>query len=223
MFARNSLLINFLLLLVFGGVMFKISMLDIWLLIVIIYIAIFVISPITIEDKLKTDSLMASMPLKRSIIVNSRYLFAILIIIIVTLFIVLVGIQFIPIQRNKSDIVSKDDFIRIYNPPLSVKSILETSCYNCHSNNTSYPWYSYIQPVGMFLQSHIDEGLSELNFSEFNSYSSRMKNLKLNSIVNQVKDEKMPLPSYLIIHKEAALSKSEREELTLYINSLLNP
>jgi len=143
--------------------------------------------------------------------------------IIVTLFIVLVGIQFIPIQRNKSDIVSKDDFIRIYNPPLSVKSILETSCYNCHSNNTSYPWYSYIQPVGMFLQSHIDEGLSELNFSEFNSYSSRMKNLKLNSIVNQVKDEKMPLPSYLIIHKEAALSKSEREELTLYINSLLNP
>jgi len=141
----------------------------------------------------------------------------------IVIFIVLVGIQFIPIQRNKSDIVSKDDFIGIYNPPLNVKSILEISCYNCHSNNTSYPWYSYIQPVGMFLQSHIDEGLSELNFSEFNSNSSRMKNLKLNSIINQVEDEKMPLPSYLIIHKEAALSKSERKELILYINSLLNP
>lgn len=141
--------------------------------------------------------------------------------IIVTLFIVLVGIQFIPIQRNKSDIVSRDDFIGIYNPTLTVKSILETSCYNCHSNNTSYPWYSYIQPVGMFLQSHIDEGLSELNFSEFNRYSSRMKNLKLNSIINQVEDEKMPFPSYLIIHNEAALSKSERKELILYIKSLL--
>ena len=91
MFGRNSLLINFLLLLVFGGVMFKISMLDIWLLIIIVYIAIFVISPITIEDKLKTDSLMASMPLKRSTIINSRYLFGILIIIIVTVFMLSYG------------------------------------------------------------------------------------------------------------------------------------
>ena len=90
-FGRNSLLINFLLLLVFGGVMFKISMLDIWLLIIIIYIAIFVISPITIEDKLKTDSLMASMPLKRSTIINSRYLFGILVIIIVTVFMLSYG------------------------------------------------------------------------------------------------------------------------------------
>ena len=91
MFGRNSLLINFLLLLVFGGVMFKISMLDIWLFIVIVYIAIFVISPITIEDKLKTDSLMASMPLKRSTIINSRYLFGIIIIIAVTIFMLSYG------------------------------------------------------------------------------------------------------------------------------------
>ena len=91
MFGRNSLLINFLLLLVFGGVMFKISMLDIWLFIIIIYIAIFVISPITIEDKLKTDSLMASMPLKRSTIINSRYLFGIIIIIAVTIFMLSYG------------------------------------------------------------------------------------------------------------------------------------
>lgn len=90
-FGRNSLLINFLLLLVFGGVMFKISLLDIWLLIIIVYIAVFVISPITIEDKLKTDSLMASMPLKRSTIINSRYLFGILIIVAVTVFMLSYG------------------------------------------------------------------------------------------------------------------------------------
>lgn len=89
-FARNSLLINFLLLLVFGGVMFKLSVLDIWLMIIIIYIAIMVISPITLEDKLKTDSLMASMPLKRSTVINSRYLFALLTIII-TLFMLSYG------------------------------------------------------------------------------------------------------------------------------------
>lgn len=143
--------------------------------------------------------------------------------IIIILFIVLVGIQFVPIQRNKSDIVSNADFFNVYNPPLTIKNILEISCYNCHSNNTNYRWYSYIQPVGMFLQSHIDEGKSELNFSEFKDYSSRMRNLKLNSIVNQLEDEKMPLPSYLILHKEAELSKSERKNLILYINSLLKP
>lgn len=140
---------------------------------------------------------------------------------IIVLLVVLVGIQFVPIQRNKINTVSKSDFIKTYNPPLAVRNILKTSCYNCHSNNTNYPWYSYIQPLGMYLQNHIDEGKSELNFSEFNDYSSRMKNLKLNSIVNQVEDEKMPLPSYLIIHKEAELSKSEREELTRFINSLI--
>ena len=90
-FGRNSLLINFLLLLVFGGVMFKLSMLDIWLMIIILYIAILVISPITMEDKLKTDSLMVSMPLKRSTIINSRYLFAILIIVLVTNFMLSYG------------------------------------------------------------------------------------------------------------------------------------
>jgi hypothetical protein len=74
----------------------------------------------------------------------------------------------------------------------------------------------------MFLQSHIDDGKSELNFSTFNDISSRMKILKLNSIVNQIEDEKMPLPSYLIIHKEAELSKSERVQLASYISTLLS-
>ena len=140
----------------------------------------------------------------------------------IVLFVVLVGIQFIPIQRNESNIVSKSDFIETYKPPLAVQNILKTACYNCHSNNSNYPWYSYVQPIGMFLQNHIDEGKSELNFSEFSNISSRMKNLKLNSIVNQVEDEEMPLPSYLIIHKEAELSISERKQLTSYINTLIN-
>ncbi|MEE8324911.1 MAG: ABC-2 transporter permease, partial [Candidatus Humimicrobiaceae bacterium] len=91
MFGRTSLLMNFALLLVFGGVMFKLSMLDLWLMIIILYIAILVISPITMEDRLKTDSLMASMPLKGSTIINSRYLFAILIILSVTIFMLSYG------------------------------------------------------------------------------------------------------------------------------------
>ena len=90
-FGRNNLLINFIILLVFGAVMFKISMLDMWLMISILYIVIIVITPITLEDKLKTDSLMASMPLKRSTIINSRYLYAMFTIIILTFFILSYG------------------------------------------------------------------------------------------------------------------------------------
>jgi hypothetical protein len=141
---------------------------------------------------------------------------------VIVLFVVLVGIQFIPTQRNESNIVPKSDFIGTYNPPLAVQNILKTSCYNCHSNNSDYPWYSYIQPVGMFLQSHIDEGKSELNFSEFNDYSSRMKQLKLKSISNQIEDGEMPLPSYLILHEEAELSKQDKEALISYIKTLMH-
>ena len=90
-FGRNSLLINFIMLLAFGGVMFKISMLDMWLMISMLYIVVLVITPITLEDKLKTDSLMASMPLKRSTIINSRYLYAVIIIIILTIFMLSYG------------------------------------------------------------------------------------------------------------------------------------
>lgn len=140
---------------------------------------------------------------------------------VIVFLLVFIGVQFAPIQLNKSNATLKTDFIKTYNPPLEIRNILKVSCYNCHSNNTDYPWYSYIQPAGMFLQSHIDEGKSELNFSEFDDYSSRMKKLKLNSIVNQLEDEEMPLPSYLIIHREAELSTSERELLILFINSLL--
>lgn len=90
-FGRNNLLINFIILLVFGAVMFKLSMLDIWLMISMLYIVILVITPITLEDKLKTDSLMASMPLKRSTIINSRYLYAMITIIVLTIFMLFYG------------------------------------------------------------------------------------------------------------------------------------
>ncbi len=90
-FGRNSLLLNFIMLLAFSGVMFKISMLDMWLVISILYIVVLVITPITLEDKLKTDSLMASMPLKRSTIINSRYLYAVIIIMILTIFMLSYG------------------------------------------------------------------------------------------------------------------------------------
>ncbi|MVO08072.1 hypothetical protein GOQ30_02690 [Flavobacterium sp. TP390] len=141
-------------------------------------------------------------------------------IILLILLIVFVGIQFIPTKRNQSESVPNTDFMIVNNVPNNIKATLQTSCYDCHSNNTSYPWYNTVQPVAWFLENHIEEGKSELNFSEWDNYSNRRKKSKLKSIVSQIKDNKMPLSSYTFIHKEAVLDNTKRQEILNYISEL---
>jgi len=95
----------------------------------------------------------------------------------------------------------------------SVKASLKITCYDCHSNNTNYPWYSNIQPGGWLMAKHIKKGKYELNFSEFGSYSTRRQVSKLNGIANSIKDDIMPLKSYKIMHKSAELSTDEKSLL----------
>ena len=83
------------------------------------------------------------------------------------------------------------------------------SCYDCHSNNTKYTWYNEVQPVAWFLEDHVKEGKAELNFNEWDSWSNCRKKSKLKSIIIQIKDDKMPLSSYTIIHGDTKLSKKE--------------
>lgn len=136
------------------------------------------------------------------------------------LVVVLVGIQFIPSSTNQDKAVPPSDFIVTNGVPENIGHILRTSCYNCHSNNTSYPWYSRVQPVGWFLQNHINKGKSELNFSEFGSYSVRKQKSKLRSMVSQVEEDEMPLTSYTFIHREARLSQENKKFLIDYLNAL---
>src|SRR5437867_1034567 len=90
-----------------------------------------------------------------------------------------VAIQFIQPARNKNNETSENDITMKYRVPGNVLTVLQTSCYDCHSNNTNYPWYSRIQPFGWFLERHIKKGKAELNFSEFNSYTTRRTISKL--------------------------------------------
>lgn len=133
---------------------------------------------------------------------------------------VLVGLQFIPTRTNQSTTVPPTDFVKTYNVPEDVKSILAVSCYNCHSNNTNYPWYSRVQPVGWYLENHINKGKEDLNFSEFGDYSARMQQSKLKSMISQVEDGEMPLPSYTFIHREARLSENSKKRLVDYLKTL---
>jgi hypothetical protein len=130
--------------------------------------------------------------------------------IILALLFVFIAIQFIQPAHNKSEQVLPADFSNIYTAPVNIKAILQNACYDCHSNNTNYPWYSGIQPMAWMMRRHISNGKEKLNFSEFGSYPKRRQISKLKSIANQVKDNEMPLSSYKWMHKKANLSKDEK-------------
>ena len=141
-------------------------------------------------------------------------------IIALILLIAFIGIQFIPTERNQSEIVPEADFLLVNNTPEKIGNLLQVSCYDCHSNNTKYPWYNKIQPIAWFLEDHIIEGKKELNFSEWDDYSNRRKKSKLKSIISQIRDDEMPLFSYTIIHGDAKFSESEKKLVMDYMQGI---
>lgn len=143
-------------------------------------------------------------------------------IIVLFLLVALLGIQMIPIELNQSNVVPNEDLLVLYEAPQNIEVIFKTSCYDCHSNNTVYPWYGKIQPFAWVLQDHIENGKEELNFNEFGSYSKRRKKNKLNSIASQIRDGKMPLDSYTFVHRDSKLSEQEEDEVLAWIENLIN-
>ncbi len=129
--------------------------------------------------------------------------------------IIFIALQFIQPAHNKNGLVLPTDFTKVYNAPENVQSILLNACYDCHSNNTNYPWYSNIQPMAWIMARHISNGKEKLNFSDFGSNTNRKQISKLKEIANQIKDNEMPITSYKFMHKNAVLSQ---EEKTLLIN-----
>ncbi|WP_262497781.1 MULTISPECIES: heme-binding domain-containing protein [Weeksellaceae] len=109
---------------------------------------------------------------------------------------------------------------RVYTVPQNVKTILARSCYDCHSNNTRYPWYSRIQPGAWYMAEHIKKGKEELNFSEFGDYSVRRQRNKFRAMAGQVKDGEMPLSSYTLIHRNAVLSPEDKQVLIAWFSTM---
>lgn len=136
--------------------------------------------------------------------------------IIFSLLALIVAIQFIRPAKNSSASVSPNDIRTKYTMPAEVENILKTSCFDCHSNNTVYPWYNNIQPVGWWLQYHVNDAKEELNFSEFATYSPKRMNHKYKEIIEQIKEDEMPLFSYTIMHTNAKLSQQQKDILVAW-------
>ena len=126
------------------------------------------------------------------------------------LLIALIFIQFIRPKKNISEGIAINDISTKYTIPADVSDILKVSCYDCHSNNTVYPWYWNIQPVMWFMNGHVEEGKRHLNFSIFTTYAIARQYKMFDNINKEVKGGDMPLSSCTLIHRDAVIGDSQK-------------
>lgn len=142
--------------------------------------------------------------------------------IVYFLLFLLLAIQLYRPEPNIGSEYSDNDIFHFTTVPDNVREVLTNSCFDCHSNNTHYPWYSVVQPIGLWLQHHVDEGTAELNFTEFKTYTSKRQKHKMEEIVEMVREGEMPLKSYTMVHGHARLSESQKKILIAWAESMYN-
>ncbi|WP_296633635.1 heme-binding domain-containing protein [Polaribacter sp.] len=125
------------------------------------------------------------------------------------LLLILIIAQFFDPKKNDGNLASLDAFIAETNPPEDVLQILKTTCFDCHSSKTTYPWYNNITPVNYWLEEHIEDGKKHLDFSKWSSYSLKRKEHKMDELYEEVEEREMPLNSYTWTHAEANLTQEQ--------------
>jgi hypothetical protein len=126
------------------------------------------------------------------------------------LLLIFVIIQFFRPDKNITQGDHTLDFVTETNPPPNVNIILEQTCYDCHSNNTIYPWYNNVAPISFWLADHIKDGKKHLNFSEWDAYDNKKKDHKLEEVEEMISEGEMPLNEYTWTHEEARLDEEQR-------------
>ncbi|MCJ8152240.1 heme-binding domain-containing protein [Chryseobacterium sp. SSA4.19] len=136
--------------------------------------------------------------------------------VLVILLVIFIIMQFFPIDKTNPVPTPGMDFLRIKDTPSQISTIISNSCYDCHSNETKYPWYSNVAPFSWILKNHIDEGRKEFNFSTFAVYEPKIQAHKLQECIEMIEKKEMPLESYFIGHQDAKLTDQQRKLLTDY-------
>jgi Haem-binding domain len=133
--------------------------------------------------------------------------------ILLVLAVALVGAQFVPVNRKNPASDPAKDYLSLSQAPTDVASLMRAACYDCHSHQTKYPWYSYIAPVSFWIANHIKEGRDHLNFATWSDYPADKAAHKLEECYEEVEQGHMPIDSYTWMHKEAKLSDAQRAKL----------
>lgn len=124
--------------------------------------------------------------------------------------------QFIPVRLTNSppagELVS----------PGNIKTILRENCYDCHSDQTRWPWYRQVAPISWLIVRDVRRGRKELNFSQWAGYYPATRRRKLQWIGRAVREEAMPPLLYRVIHPKARLNDQDRMVLERWIESQLS-
>ncbi|WP_136480635.1 heme-binding domain-containing protein [Cognatitamlana onchidii] len=131
--------------------------------------------------------------------------------VLIGLLIILGLLQFYRPEKNNANLREVTAFEKETKPSAEVKALLSANCYDCHSNKTEYPWYAEIAPVSLWIGHHIEEGNEHFNVSKWNSYSDKKKDHKLEELIEELEEGKMPLDSYTWLHGE--ITPQEKEAL----------
>ena len=132
-------------------------------------------------------------------------------IVLIIALVALVVIQFIRPEKNQAGYEAMAAFEAELKPSTEVVGILKENCYDCHSNHTNYPWYAEVAPISFWLDDHVRHGKGDFNVSEWESYSDKKKDHKLEELIEEVEEGHMPLDSYTWLHGD--LSDDERKLL----------
>ncbi|MDY0780209.1 heme-binding domain-containing protein [Tenacibaculum sp. IB213877] len=127
-----------------------------------------------------------------------------------TAVVLLLAVQFIQPEKNQGDYQLKS-FLAETQPSNTVKTMLFNACFDCHSNNTQYPWYFQITPLNFRIAHHIEEGKEHLNFSEWSSYNKDQKDHALEEIIEVMEKKEMPLKTYVWLHNEGKLTDAQSQ------------
>ncbi|MBD3862363.1 heme-binding domain-containing protein [Olleya marilimosa] len=136
------------------------------------------------------------------------------------LLLVFIVAQFFSPEKNQGNTEDLTAFLNETKPSPEVKTILETTCFDCHSSNTKYPWYDKITPINFWLNEHVEDGKKHLDFSKWSDYSIKRKDHKFEEIAEEVEEKKMPLPSYTWTHGDANLSDAQIKAVVDWVNQV---
>lgn len=132
--------------------------------------------------------------------------------ILIAVAVLLVAIQLVPVGRTNPPVTSK------VNASQEALAVLERSCFDCHSNETRWPWYAYVAPVSWLVTHDVKEGREHINFSEWSQYDAEKVADILDEVHEEVEEGKMPLPIYLVLHGDARPSEQDKQALFAWVN-----
>ena len=124
--------------------------------------------------------------------------------------------QFFQPDRSAPPVDPVNDMLVMTKAPDDIRTLVQGACYDCHSDQSTYPWYSYVTPVNFWLQDHINEGREKMNFSRWNKPTSQKH---AHEAGEEIQEGEMPLDSYTWAHGEARLDAVQRTTLGSWFNA----